>query len=455
MTIHPMITNAVRRLESMFPGYFATTTKRNHYIDFGFPEQVSFNQLWQMYSRNGIARAAVSKTILKTWQDQPFLQTDDKPDDINPAEQEVMDKFAELRFWQKLATADRRSLVGAYSGVIFRFADDQMMNQPVTRSLPGLDALVEIIPAWAGQLTVSTWDTDERSPTYGQPTMFSFNETAVDTKQGQTRSFEVHPDRVFIWSEDGTVHCESALLPGYNDLVTIEKVTGAGGEGFWKNAKSAPVLHVDKDAKVADMAKAMGVAPDKIADAMNEQVEDYQKGFDALLMLQGMEAKTLGVTLPQPKEFVDGPLQSFAASWGIPIKILVGMQTGERASKEDADEWAQTNMARRNNSVIPNIMGVVEKLKNFGILKPLPWSLYWPDLTESSMGEKIDRATKMAEINAKQANAGGMEVVFTEDEIRETVGLDPLSAADRLIDDTTDDEKDAAAGVKPKDKESS
>lgn len=455
MTIHPMITNAVRRLENMFPGYFATTTKRNHYVDFGFPEQVTFSQLWQMYTRNGIARAAVSKTILKTWQDQPFLQTDDKPDDVNPAEQEVMDKFAELRFWQKLATADRRSLVGAYAGVIFRFADDQVMSAPVTGMLPGLDALVEIIPAWAGQLTVESWDSDERSPTYGQPTMFQFNETAIEGNQTKTRKFTVHPDRVFIWSEDGTVHCESALLAGYNDLVTIEKVNGAGGEGFWKNAKSAPVLQIDKDAKVSDMAKAMGVAPDKIADAMNEQVEDYQKGFDALLMLQGMEAKTLGVTLPQPKEFVEGPLQSFAASWGIPIKILVGMQTGERASKEDADEWAQTNMARRNTSVIPNTMAVVEKLKAFGILKPLPWSLYWPDLTESSMSEKIDRADKMAAINVKQAQAGSMEVTFTEDEIREVVGFDPLADADRLIDDTTDDEKDAAAGVKPEDKEPS
>jgi hypothetical protein len=447
MTVHPIITNALRRLDNMFPGYFQTTTKRNHYIDFGFPEQVSFDQLWQMYTRNGIARAAVNKTILKTWQDQPILQADDKPDDVNPAEKEVMDKFADLRFWQKLATADRRSLVGAYAGVIFRFADDKMMNQPVTDMLPGLDALVEIIPAWAGQLTVSTWDTDERSPAYGQPTMFSFNETAVDTKQGQTRSFEVHPDRVLIWSEDATVHGESALLAGYNDLVTIEKVIGAGGEGFWKNAKSAPVLQIDKEAKVADMAKAMGVAPDKLTDAMNEQVEDFQKGFDALLMLQGMEAKTLGVTLPQPKEFIDGPLQSFAASWGIPIKILVGMQTGERASKEDADEWAQTNMARRNNSVIPNIMAVVEKLKRLGILKPLDWQLYWSDLTESSMAEKIDRADKMASINQKHAAAGGMDPVFIEEEIRETVGLDPLSPEQLSAREPSQPEADAAAGA--------
>ena len=185
MTVHSIIANAVRRLDTIFPGYFATTTKRNHYIDFGYPESVTFEQLWQMYTRNGIARAAVSKTILKTWQDHPILQTDDKPDELNPAEQEVQDKFAALRFWQKLATADRRSLVGAYSGVIFRFADSKRMKEPVAGNLPGLDALVEIIPAWAGQLTVAEWDTDEMSEDYGKPKMFQFNETASDAKQGQ------------------------------------------------------------------------------------------------------------------------------------------------------------------------------------------------------------------------------------------------------------------------------
>jgi hypothetical protein len=77
----------------------------------------------------------------------------------------------------------------------------------------------------------------------------------------------------------------------------MEKVKGAGGEGFWKNAKSAPVLEVAAEAKIADMAKVMGVSPEELADKMNDQVADWQKGFDQLLMLQGMQAKTLRVTL--------------------------------------------------------------------------------------------------------------------------------------------------------------
>jgi len=419
------ITNAVRRLETMFPGYFQTSGKRDHYPDFGFPKTITFEQFWQMYARNGIARAAVSKTILKTWETSPYVQENDDASDLTQLETDLQQRFADLRFWQKIAEADRRSLVGNYAGLVLRFADGKRFNEPVDRVPGGLDGLVEVIPAWQAQLTVDEWHNDELQENYGSPKMFTFNEAALN---GTTtpRKFAVHPDRVVVWSQDGTVHNDSSLSAGYNDLITIEKVIGAGGEGFWKNAKSAPVLQIDKDAKAEAMAQAMGVSKTELADAMNTQVNDWQKGFDSLLMLQGMEAKTLGVTLPQPAEFVNVALQSFASSWGIPIKILVGMQTGERASQEDAKEWAKTCMARRNGSIVPNIMQLIRRLERFGVMAEKPWSVDWADLTESDMAEKIDRATKMADINVKNAQSGGIELTFTEDEIRETIGKDPL-----------------------------
>lgn len=411
----------------MFPGYFPEA-KHNHYRDFGYPEHLTFNQIYTIYQRNGIARAGIEKTISKTWQDNPALWETEKPAET-PLEADIRQRFEDLRIWQRLMETDRRSLVGGYAGAILRFADSKQFQEPVDSVPGGLLGLVEVIPAWAGQLSVSSWDTDERSESYGQPTMYAFNEaelpgTAMNANTDtRTRSFQLHPDRVILWSSDGTVHAQSALAPGYNDLLTLEKVAGAGGEGFWKNAKSAPVLSIDKDVQLNEMARAMGVEPDEVADAMNEQVGDWQKGFDKLLMLQGMKADTLGVTLPQPAEFYNIALQGFAASLNIPLKILVGNQTGERASTEDARDWAQTNMSRRTNSVRPNISEFVNRLKRVGILQDRDWTLGWSDLTESSVSDKVERAAKMADINSK----GVDEVIFTGDEIREVVGFEPLA----------------------------
>jgi hypothetical protein len=442
---------AGRQLGSMFPGFFQNA-KHNHYRDFGYPETLDFSQLYAMYSRNGIGAAGVNKTVLKTWQDNPFLLEKERDgsekgkSEETTLEKQIRQRFDDLRLWARLAEADRMSLVGCYAGVILRFADSKRLDQPVDSVPGGLDGLVEIIPAWEGQLTVNEWDTDETSEGYGQPKMFQFNEASVDKAKQQPRQFTVHPDRVIVWSRDGTVNGKSILEPGYNDLLTMEKVSGAGGEGFWKNAKSAPVLEVAAEAKIADMAKAMGVPPEELADKMNDQVADWQKGFDQLLMLQGMEAKTLGVTLPSPEHFFAIALQSFAASINMPVKILVGMQTGERASKEDADEWAQTNMSRRANVVVPSIMMLVRRLEQVKIIPEMDWFLDWSDLTEASMAEKIDRATKMADTNQKM---GTTTYVFTDEEIRAAVGYEPLTDAQKYRDDVTDDEQDAALGKTP------
>ncbi|WP_425061839.1 anti-CBASS protein Acb1 family protein [Roseovarius confluentis] len=428
-----MANAATRRVSSMFPGYFEGY-KHNHYADFGWPENLTFDQYYQTYCRNGLARAAVRKTVRKCWEDIPFLAEREEKHDETEIEKAIRQKFSDLRLWQRFAEADRRSMVGCYSGVILRFADSRLFREPVDTVPGGIDGLVEVIPAWEGQLMVADWDTDETSETYGQPTMFNFNEAQVGNEhQGKNRSFEVHPDRVIIWSEDGTVHNRPSLEAGYNDLLTLEKITGAGGEGFWKNAKSAPVIEVNKDAQLDAMAQAMDVSKDDLVDAMNTQVEDWQKGFDKMLMLQGMEAKTLGVTLPIPEHFRAGALENFCASVEIPKKILVGMQTGERASTEDANEWAQTCNGRRSDMVIPNIMTFVNRLEAFGVLPERDWFLVWTDLTESGMGEKIERAGKMADVNQKMAKGG--ELVFTPEEIRAAVDLEPLSNADKYRED--------------------
>lgn len=292
---------------------------------------------------------------------------------------------------------------------------------------------------------VSDRDTNQTSLTYGQPLMYQFAESAVGQAQ-QPRQFTIHPDRVIIVSRDGTLNGRSALEPGYNALLDMEKIRGGGGEGFWKNAKSGLSLEIEKDAKIEDMARVMGVQVQEVVDKIDEQVESFNKGFDKSLMMQGIKAVPIQVQLLSPEHFFAIALQSFAATFSCPLKILVGAQTGERASTEDSEEWARVNMARRTNELIPAIMAFVNRLERFGILPQKDWRLDWTDLTESSMGEKIDRADKMASVNQKM----GGEIVFTGDDIRGVVGMEPLSDAEKFRDDDVDDEE-AAAGLEPDD----
>ncbi|NHK29182.1 DUF1073 domain-containing protein [Parvularcula flava] len=432
-----MIANAVQRsLGTMFPGYFSGTTKRNHYADFGYPEAISFDMFWQMYQRTGYGKAAVERYVGKTWEDLPSLQTDEKTREMNKVEQALFDRFRDLRAWPKIVEADRRSLVGKYSAIILRLADGQGMDKPVGR-VNGLDGLIEIIPAWEGQLTISDWYSDINDENYGKPKMFQFNEQGVgsDNKQ-KVRNFNVHPDRVIVWSNDGTVHADNFLSAGFNDLISIEKIIGAGGEGFWKNAKAGLFLEIDKEANIEAMAKAMQVSPGELAEAMDDQVNDFQTGIDAYLLMQGMTAKNQQITLPSPEHFILAPVQSFAASVSMPTKILTGMQSGERASSEDQEDWEKTISSRRDRETVPNIMELVNRLVQFRVLPEEDWSIDWPELGEASPAEKIARADKMADINVKHMNAGGAAPVFDGNEVREAAGYEPVEGVDDIEDDT-------------------
>lgn len=417
--------------------------KHNLNYDFGYPEtnELTFQFFYQMYKRNGLASALVEKTVKKCWQEMPkLIEEGGSVDNETTEESTVRQHLNAIRFWQKLATADRRSMVGKYGAVIFQLNDGKPYHEPVEGGLSSIEDLISVIPAWEGQLEPAQWDTAVDSPTYGQPLMYRFNESSVDPdeRNSKLRSFTVHPSRCYIWSADGTLHADNKLEAPYNALLDSAKIRGAGGEGFWKNAKSQPILTADPEVDFNGLAAMLGVELDELPDALDEVVTQWTKGFDESLMLQGMKADTLNVDLPIPEHFWQICVSEIAAAWPMPQKILTGSQTGERASTEDSKEWSQTCSSRRSNELVPNIMDIVRRFIEFGIMPDIDWEVYWADLTAPTLEQKLEIADKMGSVNQRMFATG--EVVFTEEEIREAVGYEPLTSDDDLSEPTELDE---------------
>lgn len=437
------LANARRTYDTIMAhfGVRGGSTKHDHYRDFGWPENLTFQQFHRMYCRNSLAAAGVDKTIAKTWQDNPEIWESEKPSE-STVESAIRQRFEDLRIWRAVAEADRRAMVGGYAGFIIRFRDSKPFSAPVEGNVRGgLDGLAGILPFWASQMNVIDWNQDEASEGYGEPAMYQFSEFEVGTgKPG--RAIKVHPDRVIIWSEDGTTFGRSALEPGFNDLIDLEKIKGAGGEGFWKTARGAPILEAPPGLNPNDMARTMGVQTPDLLNKVNAQVDDFQTGFDKALMLGGLSAKPLQINLPSPEHFFAGPVNSYAASMSMPVKILMGSQTGERASTEDAREWAQTCHSRRVNICRPLIRQFINRLELFGVIPAIDWHVEWSDLTEATSTERMATAGQMADINAK-TNAVDLPP-FTSVEIRVAAGYseDPehLKEDPREDDEEDDDE---------------
>lgn len=428
---------AQRTLAGMFPEHFATLSnvKRVHAEEYGWPERLTFPDLLRMYRRNGLAAAAVNAFKSKTWQDVPVLRVTDKDDKLSSTEEAVAAHLARIRFWQQFAEADARSIVGDYGGLVLRFSDDKNMNEPLDKAV-GITKLFAAIPCWQHQLRPAEFDTDTTSETYGEPTMWEYSENAVGgdtTSAGPRRRFKVHPDRVLILSRDGTINDRSQLEAGYNAMLDAEKISGAGAEGFFKTAKNAPVISMEEGNGFEEMARGMGIDPSELTDKLNDVVKSWSAGFDASLLLSKMKTEFPNITLPQPEEFWNICVMTFSASMRIPFKVLIGMITGERASTEDAKDWARTNEARRSGEIVPAIMTLIERFQKAGTLPAGAWRVEWTSLLDDGPDAMMSRAKTMSEINTSEAGE-----VFDVTEIRRAAG----HPAGLPIDDDEGDEDD-------------
>lgn len=432
-----LVNALTRSLNTMFAGYFGGDAKHDRlYADFGWPEQIQFSNYYQMYQRNGLAYAAIIRPIETCWQEYPELTESEETHDKTTLEKQIADHFDKINFWPVLAKADEYSRIGEYAGVIFRFADNKPLNQPVDSKAIGLEGLVEVIPAMQGQLKPAERYSDPSdTANYGKVKMWQYNEAGIADGSENTRmeNAMIHPDRVHVWSMNSSIFGKPVLESCFNDLLTLQKISGAGGEGFWKNAKANPIIQFGKDASMQKIAQGLGAIngsgqadPSLIADKLDEVIGDWQTGLDNTFALQDGEAKFNSIRMDDPEPHRMGALQSLAASISCPLKILIGSQSGERASTEDAKEWNKTCNSRNNKMVKPNVRRIIRRLVDFGVLPGREWYLLWADLTEASTSEKFAIAKDMAEINAKNRGAGE-PITYTANEIRETTGWDDLA----------------------------
>jgi len=375
-------------------GHFEGTKHSKAYSDYGYPLALDFWFYYSMYRRIGLARAAVKRPIDMCWLTPPKIKVNDELED------EVFKDFAKrLKLWPKLRQVDDMQSVGHYAGVIVRVADGLTLDQPLQPTK--MDKIVDLMPAWEGQLIPGNLDQDPSSPRYGMPLTFTYQQNGVrrSSQRDGTEQFTVHHSRVLIWNEGAvgnTVYGESCLEPIYNALMDWEKVRGAGAEGFWKKAAMRAVLQAAADTP--------GSAPSsEQLDELTETITDMQDSFDAVPYLGGMELKGLGdsgsiAAIDKASQIA---LEDVAAGRGWSAKGLVGAQTGVLAGEQDTSIDKQTAQSRRENYLSMQMYSMLDWLTEYTDYDGTDKIVEFDDLTASGDEAKLNLALKMAEINTK------------------------------------------------------
>lgn len=399
------------------------------WANYGYKEHLSFDDFYRLWRRGGIARAVVSRTISKCWQTMPEViqgpLEDNKDRPATTWERMAAKAIETYHLFEQLKEADQRRLVGGWSALILQVADNKTWEEELTKNSTD-KRLVRVIPAWAGQLKVSEWDTDEFSERYGLPVQYSFVEIAVGADLSKSnpaqRTLTIHHSRVVLV---GDMHSEPIMEASFNSFVDMEKIQGGSGESFLKNASRQLAINFAKDVDLAPLARSHGVKLSQMQEVFDDITANMNMGVDQSILTQGAEVVPLVATVPDPEEHFAIALQTALAPWMIPTKIVVGNQAGERASSDDKREWAETCQQRRTGDINIMLRDFFGHLLIYGLLKPAGKSgisFRWDDLGAATEAERMQKAKDMAEINAKNAITG--EITYPVEEIRDASGHD-------------------------------
>jgi hypothetical protein len=421
-------------------------TKRHHlWCEFGYPERLDFDHFYNMYERNGASFGAVHKLLDSCWVDKPTIVDGDETkesEETSPWEKNATRLMK--KYWAKVKDADRRNMVGHYSALILQFADnrgwDQEVDRTVMRRTRSL-GLVKMIPAWEAQVKPGELENDQKSLNYGMPKFYYFQEQQVGDNGGivgPNRSIQIHPERIIIFCEGSEDETSIAGIPllraGYNDLLDMAKTSGGSAEGFLKNASRQLGINMSKDTNIKTiMEEAKKAGYSGLAEALNAAIQKLNSGTDSALVTQDGEAKVLSVTPADPAPTWTTSANQFSSSVQIPFTILFGQQTGRLASDQDKNDFAKRCNGRREGFQADRVSAILERLWTVEVMEP-PKSgevtITWSDLLAPSEKEKIANMKEMATVAKDTQQAYGTPA-FTEDEIREVGGYDPLPKADK------------------------
>lgn len=399
--------------------------------DFGYPDQLEFDNYWNMYRRFGIAKSVIELPVNTSWKTPPTI----KGSDVLEKDIDILIK--KFKMWQRAKGLDTRQRVGRYAGMYMRVRDSQMPDKPLDK-LNGLASLVEMMPLYESQLKITQTDQDVLSDNYGQPILYQYSGSVEGDRNENTNNvITIHASRIIPAAEgadSGWIYGVPALEAVYNSLMDLRKIAGAGGEGFYKNAAQSIVFELTDASSATQNATLLS--------KFNDMADNFLRNrFRRSLWTPGLQAKVLESTLTNPKEFFMNSLADVAAGTTppIPSTVLIGQQTGERASTEDSKTFLAGVQSRRENFVTDMVASMIDWMMLYGILKLEDYEIEWDSLLERSEAEKIENANKMAETNNK-VFLSGQSPVFSVEEMREAAGFDP----EEIVEDEGEDIDDIA-----------
>lgn len=429
---------------------------------------------WLRYDRQGTAAGIIDKLAGDTWQETPTIYDgDDTADDTDSDfEEQITALFSgdplRRKPLHRFKVADRLGTLGQYSIIVIGFDDGRDLSTPVRGAVDddadgefnGLDDLNYV--ATFGQdriIEPIEVDTDMRSERFRLPEMYEvITERGEDDDDDDDNTQEVHWSRV-IHVPEGTLEDDLRGTPYlkniFHNLINLDKILAGSGEGYWRGGYAGMVIRPPTD----NQGKQLRFENDEHeqgggSSELQNEINQYERNMKRVIATTG-EVDTLAPNVADPEPHANQQYKEISVAKDIPQSVLMGNETGERATTEDSAMWKEHIASRRNNFAEPVILRpLVDRLISTGVL-PTPdgdgYEVEWPPLDELSEQEEADVASTIADA-ISTLTGGQPDRIASRGELREVVGWDPTIGAESDVaddeqpdaDDTDLDESDPA-----------
>jgi len=258
---------------------------------------------------------------------------------------------------------------------------------------------------------ITQFESDKNDPRFGQPIMYrvTFNDPRnqyagvglplATALVHWTRVIHVYDNRV-----TSKVFGVPRQQPVLNNIINIQKLSGAGPEAAWNGAFMALAYESNPQ-----LGGDVQIDIDKVADAS----ERFFNASQRFLVGEAMTIKTLAPQVVDLSPQIINQITLICIQIDVPMRKFMGSEQGELASGQDDGDWKESLKARQQHHCTPNIICLfVDRMITVGVLRPPKegYSVKWPEL--ETVDPKDAAAVATAVTNAISSYvSGGCDVL--------------------------------------------
>lgn len=375
--------------------------RRDLYEVFGYSRMILYREAWQRYRRQDICSRIIEAPAKALWANPPH---------VSSTSQAWNDTWNDIvishNLWDTITRVDKMAGLGDYAILLVGFDDAAPVSlmDPITPRKGR--KVIYLQPYDYATANITKLVTNPSDPRYLKPDLYRvmplLEERPKPVGGWAITPFQVHNSRIVHVAENlmtDTIFGNPRVERVWNLLDDLLKVTGGSAEMFWLAANRGMQIDVDKE---------MELTPEDEAD-LTAEVEDYIHQMSRVIRTRGVKVNNLGSDTPDPTGVFTMLVKMLSGATGIPAQILVGSETGQLASDQDRNNWAERIKERRKDFGEPNVLWpLIRILTQAGVLPNpdgLKITISWPDAFHLTPLERAQTSAQKARSAANISKA--------------------------------------------------